>query len=116
MEFTLSAMGSRIAKRRENLGIHQNELAEKIGISNNHLSGIERGVTKPSIDVFVCLCNYLKVTPDYLLMGTMHSNNVPKNIVDGLRLCSGQDIELIGVIVEHMVKKNEGSWNDTNFV
>ena len=116
MEFTFEALGSRIAKRRVDRGIRQNELAEKVGISNNHLSGIEHGTAKPSIEVLASICNELDVTPDYLMMGVMRSNNVPKEITDGLRLCSGQDLELVRVIVEYMVERNGDQWNEENFV
>ena len=43
MEIDYTSIGIRIAKRRKEAGIKQNILAEKIGISNNYLSGIERG-------------------------------------------------------------------------
>ena len=116
MEFEREAMGQRIAKRRKQLAIMQNVLAENIGISNNHLSSIECGKATPSLDLVVKICNALEVTPDYLLMGTMHSTNVPQNIYDGLRLCSQQDIDLISVIVQHMVSRRSQTWNENNFV
>ena len=98
------------------MGISQNLLAEKVGISNNHMSNIERGREKPSFDVLVNLCNELKVTPDYLLMGSMHPQGVPKNIVDSLSLCTKEDIALLGSIVEHMVQRREIDWNNDNFI
>lgn len=80
------------------MGLKQNTFAEKIGLSNNYLSSIERGKEKPSLEVIVNICNALQVTPDYLLMGNMYSNNVPQNIVDGLRLCTEEDLSLIWYI------------------
>lgn len=67
------------------MGFKQNMLAERLDLSNNYLSSIERGKEKPSLEVIVNICNALQVTPDYLLMGNMYSNNVPQNIADGLR-------------------------------
>lgn len=109
-------LGQRIAARRKTLKIKQHILAEKIGISNNHLSSIERGKQQPSLEVFVAICNALKVTPDYLLLGTMHSNNVPQNIMQNLRLCSSRDIEIISKFVEILVNQQGASWNDDNYV
>lgn len=109
-------MGKRIADRRTHLKIKQHELAERVGISNNHLSSIERGKEKPSLDVLISICNELKVTPDYLIMGTMHSNSVSENIIDGLQLCSNEDRELILQIVSFMVKRREQKWNSDNFI
>lgn len=103
MECNLVEMGSRIAARRRRLGISQNFLAEKVDISRNHLSNIERGREKPSFDVLINLCNILRVTPDYLLMGTMHSHGVPQNLIDSLALCTAEDIALLEDIVHHML-------------
>ncbi len=86
MELNYIGIGQRIAKRRLQMGLKQNMLAERLDLSNNYLSSIERGKEKPSLEVIVNICNALQVTPDYLMMGNMYSNNVPQNIVDGLRL------------------------------
>ena len=68
------------------------ELAERINISNNHMSSIENGRQKPSLDIFIQICNLLNVTPDYLLLGSMHAYNIPQDIIDKLRLCNQSDI------------------------
>ncbi|WP_044991042.1 helix-turn-helix domain-containing protein [Schaedlerella arabinosiphila] len=75
-------MGSRIKIRRIELRIKQAELAERLNISNNHMSSIENGRQKPSLDIFIQICNLLNVTPDYLLLGNMHAYNIPKDIID----------------------------------
>ena len=91
MELNYAGIGQRIARRRIQIGLKQLELADRLDISNNYLSSIERGKENPSLEVIVSLCNELRVTPDYLLMGNMYSNNIPQNIVDGLRICSEAD-------------------------
>ena len=116
MEGNLMEMGNRITTRRRHLGISQNLLAEKIGISNNHMSNIERGREKPSFDVLINLCNALHVTPDYLLMGSMHPQGVPQNLVDSLSLCTKEDLALLEDIVRHMVLRQEHKWNNDNFI
>lgn len=116
MDSNLIEMGSRIASRRRHLGINQNTLAEKVDISKNHLSNIERGREKPSFDVLISLCNELRVTPDYLLMGSLHPQGVPQNLVDSLSLCSNEDIALLEAIVHHMVIRQDDKWNNDNFI
>ena len=107
-------MGSRIKLRRKELRIKQNELAELLDISNNHMSSIENGTQKPSMDIFIKICEALKVTPDYLLLGCMHAGNVPQDIMDKLRLCSEEDIQLTKNIVEILVDRNKTTWNSEN--
>lgn len=109
-------MGRRIAKRRKQLGIKQNVLAEKLNISNNHLSGIENGKFTPGLDVFINICIELNVTPDFLLMGVMRSNNVPQNIADTLRICKPGNIEIVEAILKVLVDKNMTDWNNDNYV
>ena len=73
-------MGKRIKARRVSLGMKQMELAERIDISNNHISSIERGIERPGLESFIRICDVLDVTPDYLLLGSMKANDIPKNL------------------------------------
>ena len=109
-------MGNRIKLRRKELHLKQSELAEFLDISNNHMSSIEIGTEKPSMDVFIKICEQLKVTPDYLLLGSMHATNIPQDICDKLRLCTENDIQLARDIVELLVNRNKTSWNQDNFI
>ena len=116
MKQQLIDMGNRIKNRRKELNIKQSELAEQIGISNNHMSTIECGTGKPSIDAFLNICDILKVTPDCLLLGSMHADNVSQNIIDKLRLCNDDDLWVIEQLVEAMVRKNSYDWNKRNHI
>ncbi len=96
-------MGKRINIRRKELGYKQSQLAELLGISNNHMSSIENGIQKPSLDTFIEICTKLNVTPDYLLLGSMHAYNLPRNIYDKLLLCSESDQKLACDFIELLV-------------
>lgn len=109
MELDRKEMGRRISKRRKVLGIKQAVLAEKIGVNGNHLSSVETRKVTPSLELFVKICDELVVTPDYLLEGAMHSNNVPQSIVDHLRLCSEEDVDLAAEIVKLLADRNESN-------
>lgn len=111
LEEQFITMGRRIRLRRKELGLTQNRLAELLEVSNNHLSAIENGREKPSLEKFVILCEMLKTTPDFLLLGNLHSCNVSQNISDNLRLCNTEDIKLAGQIVELLVARNQNFWN-----
>ena len=50
----------------------QEELAEALNVSLEHLSKMERGKRKPSIDLIVAMACYFHVSTDYLLMGKDH--------------------------------------------
>lgn len=45
----------------------QNQVAELTGLEPRHISKIERGLSKGSIDTLIKLCNAYKITPDIIL-------------------------------------------------
>lgn len=106
MDFNRKEFGKRIAKRRKNLKIKQDQLATTLNVSNNHLSSVEHGKSSISIEMLCGLCEVLKVTPDYLLMGAMHSNKVPQNIMDSLQQCSDEQIAFVSKFVQLMLDEN----------
>ena len=64
-------VGKRIAKRRKELGLKQRQVNEMAELSDKYLSNIETARSIPSIDVLMKICRVLKVTPDYLLLGSV---------------------------------------------
>ena len=45
----------------------QNQVAELTGLEPRHISQIERGMSKGSIDTLIKLCNSYQITPDIIL-------------------------------------------------
>lgn len=111
MNIEYRIIGNRIQQRRKELGLKQYDLAEQLNISNNHLSSIETGREKPGLETLLHICDALHVTPDYLLIGNMHANDIPQDILEGLRLCSKEDLQLARSIIELLVERNQGNWN-----
>ena len=65
----LTDMGVRIAQRRKELRITQEQLADKIGVSLQTVSCIELGKKAVSPENLANLCKHLDVTTDYILYG-----------------------------------------------
>ena len=61
-------MGKRIARRRKELGMTQDEVAEKAGLTPQTVSSAERGTKALRPENIVRLCQALKVTPNDLLI------------------------------------------------
>ena len=104
--FDAVRFGRRIASRRRKCKIKQTELAEQLGISQQHMSGIEHGKGGTSFEVFIKLCVALNVNPDYLLGGTLRANNIPRGVADGLNQCTDEDQTLAADIIELLRKRN----------
>lgn len=69
MEINEKLIGIRIMQRRKTLGLSQEELAEQVGLSKNHISNIECGKSMPTTRFILNICNILGGTPDYYLIG-----------------------------------------------
>ena len=52
----------------------QNNVAEITGLEPRHISQIERGLTKGSIDTLIKLCNAYQITPDVILYDLLDTN------------------------------------------
>lgn len=75
-------LGERIRNERISLGITQEILSEKAGISVSFLGQVERGERKPSLETVVNIANSLGVTVDYLLADSYQMG--PKSLIDEL--------------------------------
>lgn len=63
----MSEMGSRIARKRKELGMTQNIFAEKLNVTRQTVSRWEAGTVMPDIDKIADISEILNVTCDYLL-------------------------------------------------
>lgn len=68
MEINYAALGKRVKEIRKEHKMSQEQLAKRIGVSVPHMSNIENGKTKFSLNVLIDLANALEVTPDVLLL------------------------------------------------
>lgn len=60
-------IGNKFQKYRLKNNLTQNQVAELTGLEPRHISQIERGLSKGSIDTLLKLCNAYKITPDIVL-------------------------------------------------
>lgn len=75
MTLDYDLIGKRIKKRRKQLKLTQEKVAETVDISSQHMSNIERAISIPSTEVIMRLAIALKTTPDEFLVGAVkHSD------------------------------------------
>lgn len=60
-------IGNKFQEYRLKNNLTQNQVAEITGLEPRHISQIERGLSKGSIDTLLKLCNAYKITPDIVL-------------------------------------------------
>jgi transcriptional regulator with XRE-family HTH domain len=67
LKLDLKAVGSRIKRLRGN--VLQQELAAYLGVSQGHLSKIERGKIAPSLEILLALSSRFSKTIDWIVLG-----------------------------------------------
>lgn len=60
-------IGQLLQAAREGQHISQADIARATGMSKNHISGIERGTSKTSVDLLLGYCKVLNLTPNEIL-------------------------------------------------
>lgn len=63
----LSSIGRRIKQAREAAHITQEQLANAVGCTVQHISAMERGIKTPSLEMFITIANVIGVSTDMLL-------------------------------------------------
>lgn len=66
-----SQVGKRIRDRRIKMNISQQQMASYLNFSYQHISNIERGMGRPSLELLVQISNILDVSMDYLLQDSL---------------------------------------------
>jgi len=71
----LKLLGLNIKNSRKNIKLTQAQLAEMTNLSTVHISHIEGGSVKMSVDALINICNALNITPNDVLWGQFDTNS-----------------------------------------
>jgi transcriptional regulator with XRE-family HTH domain len=109
MGFDYGVIGKRIRQARENKGLTQEQLAEKLDVSNAYISKIERGRTPINLDRLSELCVTLEESPEYILSGANNGTRdyLRNEIMVMLEGCSSDKIKLISQVIKPIVDYKE---------
>ena len=66
-EETIRIFGERIEAARKKKGLTQEELAERVSVSQSMINHIEKGRKKPSLDIAIAIAREFNTTVDSLL-------------------------------------------------
>lgn len=104
-------LGKRIKTERKKKKITQEELAEKVGLSVQHINNIENNRKKCSLETFVKIANVLSVSTDYLLQNYLEIDKPSKITFLGKNLqdSTPRELDLIAQIIDsakYFIRKN----------
>ena len=98
-------VGRFIAQRRKNKKLTQQELAEKLGVSEKAISNWENGRNMPDVSLYKALCDILDISIEELINGEKKRHRSPKNsrnkVITGLCIV----IIVLFVILSHFWQK-----------
>ena len=85
----------------------QNEVSELTGLEPRHISQLERGFTKGSIDTLLKLCNAYKISPDVILYDLLDEDtkNMIKIYDEKFKKLSKRDKESILYFIDYFLSK-----------
>ena len=97
IELDFKVIGARIQKCRTEKKMTQADLAEKIDTNQKHLSRIEGGYHRSTLDAIVAIARALDVSVDYLIADYNDSSNPStlQFILDDIRDFTPQQLELL---------------------
>jgi len=98
-------LGQRIKEKRQALGLTQEELADNLGTTPQHISAIEQDKRTPSLQLLVKLAEELGATVDYLLTG---KEGIMPDIIVAIKADRSLNIDIKKALIT-MVKSLRGA-------
>ncbi|MCD7752421.1 MAG: helix-turn-helix domain-containing protein [Lachnospiraceae bacterium] len=106
-----SRIGKRIKQCREQLGLTQEQFADKTGLTTNYISTIERGASFPRCEKLITVINGLEVSADAIFCDVLtHSNDYKASVLsEKLKDLSPEAQNRILQMVELMIQQEKES-------
>lgn len=83
----------------------QNQVAELTGLEPRHISQIERGLSKGSINTLIKLCNVYQITPDIILYDLLDEKTKSSIYDEKFKKLNKKDKESILHFIDYFLSK-----------
>lgn len=100
-------IGERIKQCREQLGLTQEQFAERLGLTTNYISTVERGASFPRCEKLIAIINGLETSADAIFYDVItHTSEYRSGILsEELKELPAEEQQRILEIVELMIKQ-----------
>lgn len=102
-----SAIGKIIKKLRKEKGFTQEQFAEKINLSTNYLSKVERGMNTPNVETFLKMAEILDFTLEDFGINQTHKEIIDKEKEELLKLILSSSSKDIYIYTKFIKTINE---------
>ncbi len=102
---TAEFVRERITQLRLQKGVSEYKMSYDLGHSRGYINNISSGKSLPSMTEFFAICEYFDITPIEFFNQRVDNPKLMGHTVLDLERLSGDDLELIYLIVKRLLKK-----------
>lgn len=95
---------TRLARLRENKGVSARDMSLSIGQNPGYINNIETGKSKPSMDGFFYICEFLGVSPSEFFDTQVSNPSKLDDIVKDMKKLNNKQLDIIDSLVKDMIK------------
>lgn len=109
-EINYARVGQRIKTARLLKGMTQAQLGEAVGCSNNHMSHVETGQTKVSLEMLLKLARALEQEIDYFLFDTPYAPRaaiIDTEIAEKLSRCHAPTLMAVNKMMDVLLDQQQ---------
>ena len=104
-ELSFTDLGERLQKRRSQIGLSQEALAEKMDVSIQTISDMENGKTKVKTENLFKACKILNLSVDYVLTGKAFGTNPDMELIKKIDKLSDRDRGAVEALVDYLINR-----------
>ena len=101
----LVEIGQRLRKRRTELGLTREKMAELADIGTGYYGQLEVGTSQMSIDTLVKLSRSMHLSMDYIIFGTEDASSDASAVIDLLQRCNTRELKLAEEVLKLFLMK-----------
>ena len=106
MQQKLKEIGQRISNKRKALGLTQEQLAEKMDVSIQMISNLERGNKAIKIENLIKLSDILQVSTDYILLGKYVSAD-NEQLFKKINALNPREYKIVTELIDYCTENNQ---------
>ena len=95
----------RLARLREKKGVSARDMSLSIGQNPGYINNIETGKSKPSLDGFFYICEYLGVTPGEFFDTDSSNPSKLDAIIKDMKKLNDRQLDTIATLIKDLISR-----------
>ncbi len=104
MMITIKDFSLRLSQLRLQKQVSAREMSLDLGKNSGYIQNIESGKAFPSMEMFLELCDYLKITPSDFFQTEMRNPSKLQSVIDDLKALNIDQLEAIHYVIKSYPK------------